>query len=140
MATPSAPVPDRQNAYYASTPAALREAAAALAEAGAALDAAARALRRMVSIEEAAEPSPDSAPLLRGEDLRRVVVQVASGIAVDGRPFYYRDLFALVERAGYRVGGRDPLATFLTTLSRTPEFEAQGGRSGMYLLTNAGSG
>lgn len=54
-----------------------------------------------------------------------------------GWTVYYRDLFAIVERAGYRVGGRDPLASFLTALSRMTDVEAVGGRSGLYRLRAA---
>lgn len=127
-----------ENAYYASTALFLRQAATALSDAGQALDAAARALLRAVN--EGAELEPSATPPLRGAELSRIAVEVARGRARPDEEMHYRDWFALVERAGYRVGGRDPLATFLTALSRAVEVEQVGGRSGLYRLREVDGG
>lgn len=111
----------------------MRGAADALADAGAALEEAARALRRAGAIETGTVASPDAAPALRGADLRRAIDELAPSVPA-GEFVHYRDLFALLEQAGYRVGGRDPLATVLTALSRSERFEPVGGRSGLYVL------
>lgn len=132
-ASPTVAAPE--NAYYTSTGGALREVADALAEAALAMDRAARGLRRLAYIDAGIAPTPSAAPPLRGAELRQAIVQVARERIDPAEPFYYRDLFALVERAGHLVGGKDPLASFLTALSRTPGFEQVGGRSGLYRLT-----
>lgn len=123
-----------QEAYYASTWALYRDAAAALAEAGEALASAARALRALSDLQHG-EATPGGRAPLRGAALARAATEVARVAFPDGKPFHYRQLFAAVERAGHRVGGRDPLATFLTTLTRGEgSFESAGRRTGMYRL------
>jgi prefoldin subunit 5 len=75
---------------------------------------------------EAVAPSPTgdgetrAQPVLRGPDIRREAVRVL--LAQPGRPeaLHYRDWYALLRRAGFAVAGKDPLATFLTQLSRSP--------------------
>jgi hypothetical protein len=52
-------------------------------------------------------------PVLRGERLREVALEVLAEEVGPGREIHYRDWFALVHRAGHQIGGRDPLATFL---------------------------
>lgn len=48
-------------------------------------------------------------------------------------PFHYRELLAEIEEAGHVVGGRDPIATFLTQLTRVDGLRRVGGnRSGLY--------
>jgi hypothetical protein len=58
--------------------------------------------------------------VLRGPDIRREAVRAL--LAHPGRPeaMHYRDWYALLHEAGYAAGGKDPLATFLTQLSRSP--------------------
>ena len=46
---------------------------------------------------------------------------------------HYRDWFALLEQAGYAVAGKDPLAVFLTQLSRSP-LVRRGTQAGVYEL------
>jgi hypothetical protein len=83
------------------------------------------------------------APQLRIEDLdRRLGGQRLEEIAIDllrrerqfGEAIHYREWFALIERAGHQVGGRDPHATFLAQLRRSERVEAVGRRSGRYRL------
>ncbi|HEX8752119.1 MAG TPA: hypothetical protein VF731_01770 [Solirubrobacterales bacterium] len=123
--------PAPEGAYYAATGPLLSGAADALADAGAALDEAARALRRAAAVSVGTATSPEAAPLLRGSELRRAIEDLAARVS-DREPVHYRDLFALLERAGFRVGGRDPVATFLTQLSRSQRFQPVGRRSGLY--------
>lgn len=125
-----------QEPYYMATGAHLRQVASALSDAAQALDAAARALLRATAVAPITDPAATAH--LRGAELQQVIVQVARGRAVPGEEIHYRDLFSLVERGGYRVGGRDPLATFLTALSRCPEIAAVGKRSGLYRLRMEG--
>ena len=62
----------------------------------------------------------DPGPVLRGPAIRREAVCVV--LAHPDRPdaLHYRDWFALLKQAGFEVAGKDPLATFLTQLSRSP--------------------
>ena len=49
---------------------------------------------------------------------------------------HYREWFALLEQNGYAVAGKDPLAVFLTQLSRSPVVQ-RGTQSGVYELNAA---
>jgi hypothetical protein len=71
---------------------------------------------------------------LRGERLREVALAVLREKASDGTPIHYRDWFEALTGAGYRVVGRDPLASFLTQVSRIDRVEKVGRRSGLYRL------
>jgi hypothetical protein len=71
---------------------------------------------------------------LRGERLREVALAVLRERAGDGAPIHYRDWFEALTGAGYRVLGRDPLASFLTQVSRIDRVEKVGRRSGLYRL------
>ena len=46
---------------------------------------------------------------------------------------HYRDWYALLEKGGYEVAGKDPLAVFLTQLGRSPAVR-RGRESGVYEL------
>jgi hypothetical protein len=48
---------------------------------------------------------------------------------------HYREWYSLLRTAGYTVGGKDPVATFLASVSRAPHVESVGRRTGLYLLT-----
>lgn len=71
---------------------------------------------------------------LRGERLRDVALAVLREKVADGTPIHYRDWFEALREAGYRVVGRDPLASFLTQISRIDRVEKVGRRSGLYRL------
>jgi hypothetical protein len=70
---------------------------------------------------------------LRGPEIRREAVRVL--LAHPDRPeaLHYREWFALLQDAGFTAGGKDPLATFLTQLSRSPAVR-KGTQSGIYEL------
>jgi hypothetical protein len=71
---------------------------------------------------------------LRGERLREVALDVLRDRAGDGDPIHYRAWFEALIESGYRVVGKDPLATFLTQVSRIDHVEGVGRRSGLYRL------
>ena len=71
---------------------------------------------------------------LRGQRLREVAVEVLARERGFGEPVHYRQWFALLRRAGHDVAGKDPLASFLAQVSRSPEVERVGERSGIYRL------
>jgi predicted RNase H-like nuclease (RuvC/YqgF family) len=74
---------------------------------------------------------------LRGKKLRQVAVEILRAEVGAGRPIHYRDWFRLVRNGGHRVAGTNPLASFLTVISRSEQVERVGTRSGMYQLRAA---
>src|SRR5258707_362313 len=50
---------------------------------------------------------------LGGQRLREVAVEILRRDVGPGHAIHYRQWFALIAAAGHKVGGRDPLATFL---------------------------
>ena len=71
---------------------------------------------------------------LRGERLREVALDVLQRLSSSGDPVHYRIWFESLLEAGFRVSGRDPLATFLTQITRIDKVEGVGSRSGLYRL------
>jgi hypothetical protein len=71
---------------------------------------------------------------LRGERLREVALDVLRAKVGGGEPIHYRKWFDALVDAGYRVSGKDPLASFLTQVSRIDPVEKVGRRSGLYRL------
>jgi hypothetical protein len=78
-------------------------------------------------------PDARSASILRGPAIRVAAVRVL--LADPRRPeaLHYREWFNLLAQAGYSVAGKDPLAVFLTQLSRSP-LVRRGSDSGVYEL------
>jgi hypothetical protein len=74
---------------------------------------------------------------LRGRRLREIAVQVLRNRRDPAEVVHYRDWYALVTKAGVRVAGKDPLASFLTQVSQAPEVESVRPRSGLYRLSAA---
>lgn len=58
--------------------------------------------------------------LLRGTAIREMAVRLLAESAEAGRPVHYKRVFDMLGGAGFAVGGKDPLATFLTQFSRSP--------------------
>ena len=71
---------------------------------------------------------------LGGQRLREVAVDVLARDCGFGEPVHYRQWFALLRNAGHEVAGKDPLASFLAQVSRAPEVERIGERTGIYRL------
>src|SRR5581483_6435796 len=91
------------------------------------------------AIEEVAGLAPQIAMCeiseeLRGERLREVALEVLQRLSASGDPVHYRIWFDALVEAGFRVSGRDPLATFLTQITRIDSVESIGRRSGLYRL------
>jgi chaperonin cofactor prefoldin len=80
-----------------------------------------------------AAAGPDGATLLRGPAIRETAVRVLLEHPEGAQAMHYREWFELVASAGYRIAGKDPLAVFLTQLSRSPALR-RGTRSGVYEL------
>ena len=68
---------------------------------------------------------------LRGPDIREVAVKL---LVENGRDaMHYREWYELLERAGHEIAGKDPVAVFLTQISRSPAVR-RGSRAGIYEL------
>ena len=79
----------------------------------------------------AARRAAAPANLLRGPAIREVAVAL---LVADGRDaLHYRAWFDLLTQAGYDVAGKDPLAVFLTQITRSPAIR-KGARPGEYAL------
>jgi hypothetical protein len=94
------------------------------------------------AIEEVAGLAPQLAMCeiseeLRGERLREVALEVLQRLSASGNPVHYRIWFEALVQSGFRVTGRDPLATFLTQITRIAKVESLGRRSGLYRLRAA---
>jgi hypothetical protein len=75
---------------------------------------------------------------LRGQRLQEIAVQVLQERQPAGEPVHYKQWYALLREAGHAVGGKDPLATFLACLNRSPEVHPVGRRSGLYMVAGDG--
>ncbi len=76
----------------------------------------------------------DLDPRLKGQRLREVAVEILSREVGPGRPIHYKQWYGLLNAAGHKVGGRDPLATFLAQVHRAPNVKSVGRRSGRFQL------
>jgi hypothetical protein len=71
---------------------------------------------------------------LRGQRLLEVAVQLLDQQPGRREPIHYKDWFQILVDNGYRVGGKDPVATFLAQINRSDRVESLGNRSGRYRL------
>lgn len=71
---------------------------------------------------------------LRGQRLQEIAIRVLRERHPMGEPIHYRQWYSLLRDAGYMVGGKDPMATFLASVTRSEEVESVGRRSGLYLI------
>lgn len=74
---------------------------------------------------------------LRGQRLQEIAVEILASRLLPGQTIHYRQWFAWVEEAGFQITGKDPLATFLGQISRSPRVVSAGRRSGLYALRDA---
>lgn len=74
---------------------------------------------------------------LRGARLREVALHVLRTRVGPTEEVHYRQWFQLVLAEGHRIAGKDPVATFLTQVSRLRDVERVGSRSGLYRLRAA---
>lgn len=71
---------------------------------------------------------------LRGQRLQEIAVRVLTEQHPDGEPIHYKQWYALLREAGYSIGGKDPRATFLASINRSPHVQAVGRRTGLYVI------
>jgi hypothetical protein len=61
-----------------------------------------------------------AAPKLRGPAIRRAAVEALLALPERPEALHYREWYASLRDAGFEVAGKDPLAVFLTQISRSP--------------------
>ncbi|MBV8217439.1 MAG: hypothetical protein JO325_03170 [Solirubrobacterales bacterium] len=71
---------------------------------------------------------------LRGRRLQEIAVQVLAEQHPGEEPVHYREWYELLRKAGYTVAGKDPVATFLASISRAAHVRPVGHRTGLYVL------
>jgi len=71
--------------------------------------------------------------LLRGPAIRDVAVRVLRVQSPPLEALHYRRWYELVRAAGYEIAGKDPVAVFLTQLTRSPVIR-KSTQSGVYAL------
>lgn len=74
---------------------------------------------------------------LGGRRLRELAVELLRARKGSGAAVHYTEWYELLRETGARVAGKDPLATFLTQVSRSPDVESVRPRSGFYRLRAA---
>jgi hypothetical protein len=90
--------------------------------------------RRLQAVEPAASGElPPARGYLRGADIRIAAVRLLAASENPARPIRYADWYRLLVKAGYGIAGRDPLASFLTQIGRSPLVRRAGER-GLYAL------
>ena len=93
-----------------------------------------RELGELLGIEDQLSLS-DLSDQLRGERLREVAADVLWRNFHAGDVVHYKQWQECVVSEGYRIGGKNPTATFLTQVARVESVERIGRRSGLYKLT-----
>jgi hypothetical protein len=76
-------------------------------------------------------PPRDEGDGLKGAAIRRAAIEVLLAREGGPAPVHYKEWFELLEQAGHRVAGKDPLAVFLTQISRSPVIR-RSSRAGVY--------
>lgn len=72
-------------------------------------------------LERVIAPAPTAARrIVRGTAIREAAIGVLRAAPEGASPIHYRRWFELLDEAGFGVSGRDPLAVFLTQVSRSP--------------------
>jgi hypothetical protein len=93
-----------------------------------------RELGELLGVEDQLSLS-DLSEQLRGERLREVAADVLWRNFHAGDVVHYKQWQECVVSEGYRIGGKNPTATFLTQVARVESVERIGRRSGLYKLS-----
>lgn len=76
-------------------------------------------------------------PRLRGQRLEEIAIRILLEDRGPEAEVHYREWFELLRARGHRVGGKDPLGTFLAQISRSQSVGRVGKRTGRYKLLQA---
>jgi hypothetical protein len=71
--------------------------------------------------------------VLQGQALREAAIRILAERRGIREPIHYREWYELLQDLGVRAGGKDPIATFLTQISRSPVVERVA-QAGVYQL------
>lgn len=71
---------------------------------------------------------------LGGQRLQEIAIRVLAESKPGGEPIHYKEWYRLLREAGYLVGGKDPQATFLASVARSPRVRSVGRRTGLYVI------
>jgi hypothetical protein len=74
---------------------------------------------------------------LKGQQLREEAVRILLDKRGTRNPIHYREWYTLLRDEGLAAAGKDPLATFLTQITRSPLVERVDGRGGVYQVDPA---
>lgn len=74
---------------------------------------------------------------LRGQRLQEIAVEILASRLEPGQTVHYKEWFQWVEQQGFKVAGKDPVATFIGQVTRSPRIRSAGRRSGLYMLREA---
>ncbi|HSC21979.1 MAG TPA: hypothetical protein VLC07_09645 [Solirubrobacterales bacterium] len=86
--------------------------------------------------EEAGAPGDSTGDGLKGADLRETAASLFYERHGGGEARHYRHWFTLLAEKGIEVAGKDPIATLLTNLSRSPVV-VRGSEPGTYAIDEA---
>lgn len=92
-----------------------------------------RASRRLRALPDAEPALANGTTVLRGARIRETAVRVLADNSHAEAPVHYRDWFELLTAQGFMPAGKDPLASFLTQVNRSPLVQRTT-TSGMYVL------
>jgi hypothetical protein len=71
--------------------------------------------------------------VLHGSRIREVAVLLLASSPNPKRPIHYQQWYEMLRQAGYGIDAQDPLATFLTQISRSPVVR-RAGAAGVYAI------
>lgn len=91
------------------------------------------AVRRLRALPGPSATAASGATMLRGALIRETAVRVLAANTQPEAPVHYRDWFELLTARGFMPAGKDPLATFLTQIGRSPLVQRTT-TSGVYVL------
>jgi hypothetical protein len=74
---------------------------------------------------------------LRGRKLQEIAIELLRQQRGVGAVVHYREWYDLLVAAGLRVGGKDPVGSFLTQIARAVAVESVRPRSGLFRLKSA---
>lgn len=88
---------------------------------------------RASHLQPVREGDPAPKAVLRGSRIREVAVLLLASSPSPRRPIHYQQWYELLRHAGYAIEAQDPVATFLTQVSRSPVVR-RAGAPGVYAL------
>jgi hypothetical protein len=122
---------ERHRARLASEAAELRAALARIEHGLVEIDERRGLLDRLAKSADVPEETPPDRALLRGPAIREQAVQTL--LASGREQLHYRRWYELLTDAGFAIAGKDPLAVFLTQITRSPVVQ-RGSGPGVYAL------